>query len=126
MPFIKLKDLWPIGNRLIIRFKPVEEKTRCKLSRKRRCVNTSSSGQEMKASFNNKLPTQTKGDMVKQLNPEILKSVIQTRFHEKCPFTFNPSKVKRHFLYQRNLSEKDDAFMASMKIIPVSNSSSSV
>jgi len=80
----------------------------------------------MKASFNNKLPTQTKGVMVKQLNPEILESVIQTRFHEKYPFTFNPSKGKRHYLYHRNLSEKDDAFMSSMKLTPVSNSSSSV
>jgi hypothetical protein len=56
---------------LIIIFKPVEEKTGCKLSRKRRCVNASARGQEMKAPHNNNLPTQTKGDMVKQLNPEI-------------------------------------------------------
>jgi hypothetical protein len=60
------------------------------------------------------------------LNSEILESVIQTRFHEKYPFTFNPSKGKRHYLYHRNLSEKDDALMASTKFIPVSNSSSSV
>ena len=111
---------------LIIKIKPIEEKTRCKLSRKRRCVNTSAGGQEKKATHNNNLPTQTKGVMVKQLNPEILKSVIQTRFHEKYPFTFNPSKGKRHYLYHRNLSEKDVAFMAFLKFIPVSNSSSSV
>ncbi len=80
----------------------------------------------MKAPFNNKLPTQTNGVMVKQWNPEILKSVIQTRFHEKCPLTFNPSKGKRHYLYHRNLSEKDFALMASMKFIPITNSSSSV
>jgi hypothetical protein len=80
----------------------------------------------MKAPNNNNLSTQINGVMVKQLNPEILKSVIQTRFHEKCPFTFNPSKDKRNYLYHRNLSEKDDALMASMKFIPLSNSSSSV
>ena len=69
MRFIKLQDLWPIGNRLIIKIKPVEEKTGCKLSQKRRCVNASARGQEMKAPFNNNLPTQTKGVMVKQWNP---------------------------------------------------------
>ena len=123
MRFLKLKDLWPLENMLIIRFKPVEENTRCKLSQKSRCVNGSARGQEMKAPFNNNLPNQT-NDVI--LNPEILKSVIQTRFHEKWPFTFNPSKGKRHYLCHRNLSEKDDALKASTKFIPVSNSSSSV
>jgi hypothetical protein len=80
----------------------------------------------MKAPNNNNLSTQINGVMVKQLNPEILKSVIQNRFHEKCPFTFNSSKGKRNYLYHRNLSEKDDALMASTKFIPLSNSSSSV
>jgi hypothetical protein len=63
------------------------------------------------------------------LNSEILKSlkfVIQTWIHEKCPLTFNSSKGKRHYLYHRNLSEKDVAFMAFLKFIPLSNSSSSV
>jgi hypothetical protein len=69
MRFIKLKDLWPIENMLIIRFKPVEEKTRCKLSSKRRYVNTSARGQAMKAVYNNKLPTQTNDVMVNPRNP---------------------------------------------------------